>query len=102
MKFSKRLSDLPGYPMAEIPAIKKRLLEQGVDLIDLGAGDADFPPPAVAVEALNRAVREPAMSRYGFQIGLQAYRTAAAGYLKRRFGLTIDVTLTPTTSAGVS
>jgi LL-diaminopimelate aminotransferase len=76
--------------MAEIPAIKKRLLEQGVDLIDVGAGDADFPPPAVAVEALNRAVREPAMSRYGFQIGLQAYRTAAVGYLKRRFGLTID------------
>jgi LL-diaminopimelate aminotransferase len=76
--------------MAEIPAIKKRLLEQGVDLIDVGAGDADFPPPPVAVEALNRAVREPAMSRYGFQIGLQAYRTAAAGYLQRRFGLSID------------
>jgi len=76
--------------MAHIPAIKKRLLEQGVDLIDVGAGDADFAPPAVAVEALNRAVREPTMSRYGFQIGLGAYRTAAAGYLKRRFGLTID------------
>src|ERR1051325_11698682 len=76
--------------MAHIPAIKKRLLEQGVDLIDVGAGDADFAPPSVAVEALNRAVRDPAMSRYGFQIGLGAFRTAAAGYLKRRFGLTID------------
>ena len=90
MKFSRRLDQLPGYPMTHIPGIKKRLLEQGVDVIDVGAGDADFAPPAVAVEALNRAVREPAMSRYGFQIGLAAFRTAAAGYLKRRFGLTID------------
>ena len=89
-KLSKRLGELPGYPMAEIPAIKRRLIQQGVDLIDVGAGDADFPPPPVAVEALARAARDPAMSRYGFQIGLPAFREAAAGYLGRRFGLSID------------
>jgi LL-diaminopimelate aminotransferase len=89
-KLSKRLDALPGYPMAEIPAIKRRLIQQGVDLIDIGAGDADLPPPAVAVEALARAARDPAMSRYGFQIGLPAFREAAAGYLRRRFGLSID------------
>jgi LL-diaminopimelate aminotransferase len=89
-KLSKRIGELPGYPMAEIPAIKRRLLQQGVDLIDVGAGDADFPAPEVAIEALTRAVREPAMSRYGFQIGLPAFREAAARYLQRRFQLTID------------
>ena len=89
-KLSKRIGELPGYPMAEIPAIKRRLLQQGVDLIDVGAGDADFPAPEVAVEALTRAVHEPAMSRYGFQIGLPAFREAAARYLQRRFQLTID------------
>ena len=46
--FSKRVARLPTYPMAELPAIKRRLIEQGVDLIDVGAGDADFPPPDVA------------------------------------------------------
>jgi LL-diaminopimelate aminotransferase len=81
---------LPSYPMAEIPAIKRRLLQQGVDLIDVGAGDADFPPPAVAVEALARAVRDPAMSRYGFQLGLPAFRESAAAYMQRRFGLSVD------------
>jgi LL-diaminopimelate aminotransferase len=90
IKLSKRLGELPGYPMAEIPAIKRRLIQQGIDLIDVGAGDADFAPPAVAVEALARAARDPAMSRYGFQIGLPAFREAAAGYLGRRFGLSID------------
>src|SRR2546427_7917237 len=60
--------------MAELPAIKRRLLQQGVDLIDVGAGDADFPPPRVAVEALTQAIQDPAMSRYPFQIGLPAFR----------------------------
>src|SRR6266853_545836 len=76
--------------MAEIPAIKRRLVQQGVDVIDVGAGDADFAPPEVAVEALAHAIRDPAMSRYAFQIGLPAFREAAAGYMKRRFGARFD------------
>ncbi|MGH7547345.1 MAG: aminotransferase class I/II-fold pyridoxal phosphate-dependent enzyme [Gemmatimonadales bacterium] len=88
--FSKRLSALPSYPMAEIPAIKRRLIERGVDVIDVGAGDADLPPPRVAVEALARAARDPAMSRYAFQLGLPAFREAAAAYLERRFGVHVD------------
>jgi len=87
---SKRIAALPGYPMAELPAIKKRLLEQGVDVIDLGAGDADFAPPATAVEALTRAAQDPRMSRYAFQIGLPAFREAAAAYMQRRFKQTFD------------
>src|SRR6267378_1219557 len=89
-KLAKRLAALHTYPMAELPAIKKRLIEQGVDVIDVGAGDADFPPPPVAVEALARAVQDPAMSRYAFQLGLPAFREAAAAYLQRRFRLTVD------------
>ena len=76
--------------MAELPAIKRRLIQQGVDVIDVGAGDADFAPPRVAVETLARAAQDPAMSRYAFQIGLPAFREAAAAYMERRFGLTLD------------
>jgi LL-diaminopimelate aminotransferase len=76
--------------MAELPAIKRRLIQQGVDVIDVGAGDADFAPPRIAVETLARAAQDPAMSRYAFQLGLPAFREAAAGYMKRRFGLSID------------
>src|SRR6267378_4236347 len=71
-------------------AIKRRLVQQGVDVIDVGAGDADFAPPEVAVEALAHAVRDPAMSRYAFQLGLPAFREAAAAYMKRRFGVRFD------------
>src|SRR2546430_9775595 len=76
--------------MAEIPAIKRRLMQQGVDVIDVGAGDADLAPPRVAVEALARAARDPAMSRYPFQLGLPAFREAAAAYMQRRFGVKVE------------
>src|SRR5207244_8777217 len=90
MTFSRRVGRLPTYPMAELPAIKRRLIEQGVDVIDVGAGDADFPPPDVAVQAVTRAARDPAMSRYAFQLGLPAFREAAAAYMLRRFGVRVD------------
>src|SRR5438552_15239240 len=88
--FSKRVGALPTYPMEKLPAIKRRLIQQGVDIIDVGAGDADFPPPRVAIEALTRALQDPAMSRYAFQLGLPAFREAAAGYMARRFGMSVD------------
>ena len=90
MSFSRRVAQLPTYPMAELPAIKRKLIEQGVDLIDVGAGDADFPPPDVAVKAVARALQDPTMSRYAFQIGLPAFREAAAAYMQRRFGVSVD------------
>src|SRR5438874_9767104 len=76
--------------MAEIPALKRRLIQEGVDVIDVGAGDADLAPPRAAVEALARAARDPAMSRYAFQLGLPAFREAAAAYLQRRFSVRCD------------
>src|SRR5438477_8938541 len=90
MTFSRRVGRLPTYPMAELSAIERRLIEQGVGVIDVGAGDADFPPPDVAVKAVARALQDPAMSRYAFQLGLPAFREAAAAYMQRRFGVSVD------------
>ena len=87
---SSRLERLPSYPMADIPGLKRRLVAEGRDVIDIGAGDADFAPPDVAVETLARAARDPAMSRYAFQLGLPAFREAAAAYMRRRFGVMLD------------
>jgi LL-diaminopimelate aminotransferase len=89
-QLSKRIGKFPGYPLAEIPRRKRELIAAGVDVIDLGAGDADVPPPAVAVSALGEALKDPAMSRYGFQLGLPAFRDAVVRYHRRRFGTTLD------------
>jgi LL-diaminopimelate aminotransferase len=85
-----RFTALPEYPLASIPARKRDLIQRGVDVIDLGAGDADLAPPPRAIEALTAAARMPAMSRYGFGMGLPAFREAVAGWMHRRFGLRFD------------
>lgn len=90
IELSQRVRSLPGYPLAEIPTIKRRLIESGMDVIDLGAGDNDTPPPQVAVAAMEAALRDPAYSKYGFQQGLPAFRQAAVRWVERRFGQRFD------------
>lgn len=85
-RYSTRFAQLPVYPLAHIPARKKALLEAGVDVIDLGAGDADLPPPPAAVAALQAAAEVPAMQRYGFGLGHVPFREAVAAWMQRRFG----------------
>lgn len=89
-RIADRVGRLPGYPLAKIPQRKRELLAQGVDLIDLGAGDDSVAPPALAVRALQEALKDPAMSRYGFQLGLPSFRQAVSRYHQRRFGQEFD------------
>jgi LL-diaminopimelate aminotransferase len=89
-KVAGRFDTLPEYALATIPQKKRELAARGVDVIDLGAGDADLAPPPKALDAITRAVREPAMSRYGFGLGLVAYREAIAAWMGKRFGIHFD------------
>jgi LL-diaminopimelate aminotransferase len=88
--FARRFAHLPPYPLADVPAIKRALRARGVDLIDLGVGDADLPPPAAAVEAIRDAVLDPANSRYSFQLGLVVLREEIAAWMSGRFGVSLD------------
>jgi LL-diaminopimelate aminotransferase len=88
--YNERITNLPPYPLADIPGKKRDLIARGVDLIDLGAGDAVISPPEVVLERMTRAIREPAMGRYGFELGLMEYREAIVRFMKKRFGVTFD------------
>jgi LL-diaminopimelate aminotransferase len=85
-----RFSSFPSYPLADVPQIKRELIARGVDVIDLGAGDADLAPPPAAVAALSEAVRQPQMSRYPFQLGLPAFREAVSAWMQKRFDVKLD------------
>jgi len=87
---SERFRALPRYPLAGMNEIRRRVEASGVDVIDLGTGDAAIPPPPAAVEALERAAGDPAHSRYAFQSGLEAFRGAIATWMGRRFGVSVD------------
>jgi LL-diaminopimelate aminotransferase len=89
-KLAGRFQTLPEYPLASIPQKKRALLARGVDVIDLGAGDADLAPPPAALEAIANAVHKPAMNRYGFGLGYVPYREAVSAWMEKRFGLRFD------------
>jgi LL-diaminopimelate aminotransferase len=90
IKANARVDALPGYPLAEIPSIKKRLLDQGVDVIDLGAGDADWKPAQPIIDALVQAQEELRFHKYGFQQGLPEFRQAITRFMEKRFGQQFD------------
>ena len=85
-----RFFTLPEYPLATIPQKKRELVARGVDVIDLGAGDADLAPPKAALDRMRDAVMEPSLSRYGFGLGYVPYREAVSAWMQRRFGVRFD------------
>ena len=87
---SRRFQNLPGYPLAGVPEARTRLEASGVDVIDLGAGDADLDPPPEAVRRLAEAASQRSMSRYPFQSGLPDLREAITTWMSQRFGVSLD------------
>ncbi len=87
---SERLRSLPPYPLQDVPRIKRELLAKGVDVIDLGVGDADLAPPPAAVEALRETALDLRNSRYSFQLGLADFREEIVRWTERRFGVRLD------------
>lgn len=89
-RLAARFDTLPEYPLATIPQKKRELAARGVDVIDLGAGDADLAPPPRAVEAIAQAAQQPAMHRYGFGLGLVSFRESIAAWMRKRFSVAFD------------
>ena len=89
-KHAERFKTLPEYPLAKIPQRKRELIQRGLDVIDLGAGDADLAPPPTVFEALEKAAHDPSMSRYGFGLGLVRFREAVSAWMEKRFGFRAD------------
>ncbi|MDX2085164.1 MAG: aminotransferase class I/II-fold pyridoxal phosphate-dependent enzyme [Candidatus Melainabacteria bacterium] len=85
------LDQLPTYVFATLDAMKARVRERGVDLIDLGMGSPDMPIPSPIVEAMVAGVRNPENHRYPNFSGKQRYREAIANWFSRRFNVALDV-----------
>ena len=89
-RLANRFNSLPVYALAAIPQKKRDLLARGVDVIDLGAGDADLAAPEAAMRALTEGARTPALNRYGFGLGHVPYREAISAWMQTRFGHRFD------------
>ncbi len=82
------LGQLQKNLMVELDERRRALVAGGKRLFDFGLGDPKEPTPAFVKDALHAAV--PEVSQYPSAFGSPALRRAAAGYLRRRFAVTVD------------
>ncbi len=85
-----RIRRMPPYVFAEVNTAKARARAAGEDIIDLGMGNPDTPPPPHIVAKLIEAVQDPRSHRYSVSKGIPGLRRALAGYYDRRFGVKLN------------
>src|ERR1700733_1578825 len=86
--FSPVLTELAQYPFARLDEWKADATARGIELIDFGMGDPREVTPAFIREAMLASL-DP-VSSYPRASGLPELRTALAGWIERRFGVTVD------------
>ncbi|NEW08197.1 aminotransferase class I/II-fold pyridoxal phosphate-dependent enzyme [Paenibacillus sp. SYP-B3998] len=89
---SKRLSQLGSAIFSEVAEWKREVMNQGVDVIDLGIGSPDLPPSERIIEAITQAVRNPSLYGYPSSEGSLTFRETVARWYQYRFGVELDPT----------
>jgi alanine-synthesizing transaminase len=86
----RRVDSLPPYQLGRLRELTLRMRRSGVDVVDLGFGNPDLPPPTRAVLRLAAAVDDPRNHRYSISRGLPHLRAAIAERYQDRFGVELD------------
>jgi LL-diaminopimelate aminotransferase len=90
IELADRLSQLPPYLFSEIDKAKRKAVEEGVDIINLGIGDPDIPTPDNIIRALCETAPNPENHRYPSYEGMLELRREFGLYMKRRFNVQLD------------
>jgi alanine-synthesizing transaminase len=85
-----RIKRLPPYVIAEVNAMRAAARMAGEDIIDLGMGNPDLPPPPHVIDKLCEVARDPDAHGYSASKGIPGLRRAQANYYQRRFGVDVD------------
>jgi succinyldiaminopimelate transaminase len=88
VRISPTLAGMAAYPFVRLEETRRRLIAQGVEVIDFGKGDPNEPTDPRIRQALVDAV--PERAPYPLAAGLPELREAAAGWCRRRFGVDLD------------
>ncbi|MCB2080245.1 MAG: LL-diaminopimelate aminotransferase [Novosphingobium sp.] len=85
-----RIKRLPPYVIAEVNAMRHAARRAGRDIIDLGMGNPDLPPPQHVIDKLCEVAQKPDAHGYSQSKGIPGLRRAQANYYARRFGVDLD------------
>jgi len=87
---AEKLSKLPEYMFGRVNDLRMRARRNGLDVIDLGMGNPDKPPPQHVVDKLCEVARNPKTHRYSASKGIVHIRRAISEWYERRFNVSID------------
>ncbi|MCU0641149.1 MAG: LL-diaminopimelate aminotransferase [Candidatus Margulisbacteria bacterium] len=85
-----RLLKLPIYVFAQLDKVKADMAAKGMDLIDLGMGNPDIPPPPEIIDSLVESLKNPENHRYPSFEGAPEFKAAVASWCKRQYGISVD------------
>ncbi len=85
-----RIKRLPPYVIAEVNGMRAAARAAGRDIIDLGMGNPDLPPPQHVIDKLCEVAMKPNAHGYSQSKGIPGLRKAQANYYARRFGVELD------------
>ncbi|MCK0098618.1 LL-diaminopimelate aminotransferase [Qipengyuania sp. S6317L1] len=85
-----RMKRLPPYVIAEVNSMRHAARQEGQDIIDLGMGNPDQPPPQHVIDKLCEVAAKPDAHGYSQSKGIPGLRRAQANYYERRFGVDLD------------
>src|SRR5262249_45717206 len=85
-----RIKRLPPYVIAEVNDMRAAARAAGRDIIDLGMGNPDLPPPQHVIDKLCEVARKADAHGYSASKGIPGVRKAQANYYARRFGVELD------------
>src|SRR5689334_14111400 len=97
LRLTRRVEELRISPTLAVAGKAMDLLARGVDVVDLGPGEPDFPTPA-PVAAAGKAAIDRGFTKYTANAGTKALRDAIAARYNRRWGkeVTADNVITGT------
>ncbi|MBL7190587.1 aminotransferase class I/II-fold pyridoxal phosphate-dependent enzyme [bacterium] len=90
MNHSTRVRNIPPYLFARLEEKISEARRKGMDIINLGIGDPDLPPPAILTESVKRHIDEPDTHFYSTSRGNLRVREDITQWFKRRFKVAID------------
>ena len=90
MRGSSRLEGVPEYLSTRLMRTVAEARARGEDVISLGIGDPDTPPPLELREELGAQALREDVHRYPSVHGIAPLREAVAAYYRTRFGVELD------------
>ncbi len=86
-----RIRRLPPYVFEQVNRAKAAARNAGADIIDLGMGNPDLPPPGHVLDKLKEVAGKPRTDRYSSSRGIAGLRQSAKAFVsRRRFGVKLN------------